>query len=78
LQYYAKAEHEFASALNFDSGDVLQADVRAWRHMAAVASGACQSSARQLEESLTSVSVVFPREEAQSVLAACRSVSELR
>jgi tetratricopeptide (TPR) repeat protein len=68
---YAHAEDEFASALNFGISPDLLADAEAWRHMAAVAGGSCGASRSLLEESLTRVSPVFPKQEARSVAAAC-------
>jgi tetratricopeptide (TPR) repeat protein len=72
---YARAEGEFASALNFDVAPSLRADAVAWRHLAAVAQGGCQSSREFLGRSLSAVSPFFPRQEAQAAAAAC-SVSE--
>ena len=48
---YARAEQEFSSSLNFDSGWAKD-DAIAWRHMAALAGGACGPSAAMLRESL--------------------------
>ena len=56
---FTRAEQEFASALNFDSGPVKE-DAVAWRHMAAVAGGACGASASLLEQSLDRTSSYFP------------------
>ena len=77
-QDYARAEQEFASALNFDSGSATD-DATAWRHMAAVAAGACGPSAALLERSLDRVSSYFPKDEAAALLKKCppRSISEI-
>ena len=68
---YARAEAEFSSALNFDVAPSLRADAVAWRHLAAVEQGGCQSSRDFLGRSLSSVSPFFPRQEAQAAAAAC-------
>jgi len=68
---YARAEAEFSSALNFDVAPGLRPDADAWRHLAAVAQGGCQSSCELLGRSLSSVSPFFPRQEAQAAAAAC-------
>jgi tetratricopeptide (TPR) repeat protein len=68
---YEQAEDEFSSALNFDPGPVVRADVSAWRQMAAVAGGSCQDAARHLREALPGVSGFFPRREAEGLLAGC-------
>ena len=68
---FARAESEFASALNFDVAPALRADAIAWRHLAAVAQGGCQSSRESLGRSLASVSPFFPLQEAQAAAAAC-------
>jgi tetratricopeptide (TPR) repeat protein len=68
---YARAEDEFASALNFGIAPDLVPDTEAWRHMAAVAQGACGASRQMLEDSLTHVSALFPKAEARSLAAAC-------
>jgi tetratricopeptide (TPR) repeat protein len=68
---YARAEDEFASALNFGMAPDLIPDAEAWRHMAAVAQGACGASRQLLEDSLTRVSALFPKAEARSLAAAC-------
>ena len=46
---YARAEDEFASALNFEMTGALRPDARAWRHLAAVAGGSCGSARAVLE-----------------------------
>ena len=75
---YTKAEQEFASALNFDSGPSTQ-DATAWRHMAAVAAGACGPSAGLLEQAMPNTSSLFPKDEAEGLLKQCqaRSISEV-
>ena len=75
---YSRAEQEFASALNFDSG-IATADATAWRHLAAVAAGACGPSATLLQASLADVSAYFPADEASALLSKCpaRSISEV-
>jgi hypothetical protein len=75
---YARAEQEFSSALNFDAGPARQ-DAAAWRHMAAVAAGACGPSAALLQQSLPGVSDYFPKAEAEALLKNCAapSISEV-
>jgi tetratricopeptide (TPR) repeat protein len=68
---YAKAENEFASALNFNIQPALRGDAAAWRYMAAVAAGFCEASRNSLAHALGSVSPFFPRQEASAVMAAC-------
>ena len=68
---YARAEDEFASALNFEIQAPLRADAEAWRHLAAVARGSCRASREYLERSLSAVSPYFPVGEARTLLAAC-------
>jgi len=68
---YARAEEEFASALNFAIPPALRPDAEAWRHLAAVAGGSCQASRGYLEHSLESVSPFFPKAEARSMAASC-------
>lgn len=68
---YPRAEDEFSSALNFGIPTDLLADAEAWRHMAAVAGGACGASRPLLEESLARVSPLFPKQEARKIAAAC-------
>ena len=68
---YARAESEFASALNFDIPPSLRPDASAWRHLSAVASGFCGASRQYLEQSLPSVSPYFPKAEAEAIAAAC-------
>jgi tetratricopeptide (TPR) repeat protein len=68
---YARAEDEFSSALNFAISPDLLPDAEAWRHMAAVAGGACGASRQFLEDSLTRVSPLFPKQEARKIAAVC-------
>jgi hypothetical protein len=68
---YSRAEEEFSSALNADIVADMRADAVAWRHMAAVAGGACNVSRRLLEQSLGAVSPYFPKTDAQALMAAC-------
>ena len=70
---YERAESEFASALNFDAREQARADAVAWRHLAAVASGACGASAESLAASLEAASGLFPKDEARAFLDRCRS-----
>jgi tetratricopeptide (TPR) repeat protein len=70
---YARAEDEFSSALNFEIPASLRADAAAWRHLAAVAGGACGISRQFLMRVLGSVSPYFPKEEAAALLSACRA-----
>ena len=70
---FARAEDEFASALNQDPGADLRADATAWRYMAAVAGGACEASGRKLEAALREASGFFPRREAEKLLEGCRA-----
>ena len=69
---FARAEDEFATALNQDPGADLRPDVAAWRHMAAVAAGGCGASAQKLEDALRTASGFFPRGEAGKLLEGCR------
>jgi tetratricopeptide (TPR) repeat protein len=68
---FARAEDEFASALNLHTPPSLERDAVAWRHLAAVAAGSCADSRRALERSLGVVSPYFPKEEATRRIAAC-------
>jgi tetratricopeptide (TPR) repeat protein len=68
---FARAEDEFSSALNFGISADLLPDAQAWRHMAAVAGGACGASRQLLEDSLARVSPLFPKQEARKLAAAC-------
>jgi tetratricopeptide (TPR) repeat protein len=69
-QDYARAEDEFASALNFDVPAALRADAAAWRHLAAVASGACGSRGN-LDRAMIPASPYFPRDEARTAMNSC-------
>ena len=68
---YARAEDEFASALNFEMTGALRPDARAWRHLAAVAGGSCGSARQSLNLALPAVSPFFPQDEARSLASAC-------
>jgi hypothetical protein len=68
---FARAEDEFSSALNAGIPADLRADAVAWRHLAAVAGGACSVSPKLLGESLAAVSPYFPKTDARSAMAAC-------
>jgi tetratricopeptide (TPR) repeat protein len=68
---FERAESEFESALNLDMSSDMHADAVAWRHMAAVAGGACGASRGLLAEALGSVSPYFPKADAKVVMAAC-------
>jgi len=68
---FQRAENEFESALNAGTAASWQSDARAWRHLAAVAGGACGASRSALERAMASVSPYFPRAEANAALAVC-------
>jgi tetratricopeptide (TPR) repeat protein len=68
---FSEAEDEFSTALNLDLPAPWRADAGAWRHMAAVAQGACGPSRTYLEESLARVSPYFPKDEAYKLAASC-------
>jgi tetratricopeptide (TPR) repeat protein len=70
---YARAEGEFASALNFNIPPSLRADASAWRYLAAVAAGSCESSRSSLTRALATVSPYFPKREAGTAMSACAS-----
>jgi tetratricopeptide (TPR) repeat protein len=70
-QDFARAEEEFASALNFEMTPALRPDARAWRHLAAVAAGSCGSARSALNLALADVSPFFPGDEARSTASAC-------
>ena len=72
---FARAEGEFASALNFEIPDALRPDARAWRYLAAVAGGSCGAARDSLREDLGKVSPYFPKQEARQTAAACRESS---
>jgi tetratricopeptide (TPR) repeat protein len=67
----ARAEDEFANALNFEISAALRPDASAWRHLAAVTSGSCGSEREELERAAAAASPYFPRPEAHAALAAC-------
>ncbi|MBZ5581349.1 MAG: hypothetical protein LAQ30_03940 [Acidobacteriia bacterium] len=68
---YARAEDEFASALNFDIPPALKGDAEAWRHLSAVALGSCGAARQELEQALGTVSPFFPKQEARAAADAC-------
>jgi len=70
-QDFSKAEEEFASALSFEMTDALRPDARAWRHLAAVAGGACGTARDSLSGALAGVSPYFPQDEARAAASAC-------
>jgi len=68
---FPRAEDEFSSALNAGVSSGMRPDAVAWRHLAAVAGGACGVSRKLLVESLAAVSPYFPKADARSMAAAC-------
>lgn len=68
---YARAEDEFASALNFAIAPALRPDAEAWRHLSAVAGGSCAASRQNLERALPATSPYFPKDEARAIASAC-------
>jgi len=72
---YAAAEDEFINALNFDISPASRADAVAWRRLAAVASGSCESGRKYLEESLVTASPYFPRDEARKTISECTATT---
>ncbi|HKE24716.1 MAG TPA: tetratricopeptide repeat protein [Bryobacteraceae bacterium] len=68
---FARAEDEFSSALNFNISPALRADADAWRYMAAVSAGSCESSRGSLARALASVTPYFPKQEASDAMRAC-------
>jgi len=68
---YARADGEFANALNTRLTEIPPADVTAWRTMAAVAGGACKSS-DALETAANVASSQFPQAQADSLVFDCR------
>jgi tetratricopeptide (TPR) repeat protein len=68
---FLRAEQEFSTAINTAVPQDLQADARAWRHLSAVAGGACGASREALERALASVSAYFPKQEALATFSAC-------
>ncbi|MDE3165563.1 MAG: hypothetical protein KGN36_07145 [Acidobacteriota bacterium] len=67
----ARAENEFASALDLEIPAGLRGDARAWRHLAAIAAGTCGSERELLEETMAQASPYFPRDEARRTAAGC-------
>jgi hypothetical protein len=74
-QDFARAEEEFASALNFKMTGALRPDASAWRDLAVVAGGACGAARESLTLALTTVSPFFPRDEARARASACGDAS---
>jgi tetratricopeptide (TPR) repeat protein len=74
-QDFARAEEEFASALNFEMTGALRPDARAWRHLAVVAGGTCGAARESLSLALAAVSPFFPRDEARARASACGDAS---
>jgi tetratricopeptide (TPR) repeat protein len=72
---FARAEEEFASALNFEMTGALLPDARAWRYLSAVAGGSCGPARESLTVALPAVSPFFPGDEARSLAAACSTAS---
>jgi tetratricopeptide (TPR) repeat protein len=73
---FARAEDEFASALNFEIAEPLRGDASAWRYLAAVAGGACGSARTSLEQSIAQVSPYFPKNEARTLASACAATAQ--
>jgi len=69
---FSQAEDEFSAALNNTSNPGLRADLTAWRYLAAVNGGSCQSAAARLESALAGASDLFPKQEARESIEACR------
>ncbi|MFB3828365.1 MAG: hypothetical protein ACE15B_16470 [Bryobacteraceae bacterium] len=69
---YSQAEDEFVAALNNGAGPLVP-DLTAWRYTAAVAGGACQASAANLEQALPAASPLAPKDEARRLLQACQA-----
>lgn len=67
----ARAENEFASALDLEIPAALRGDARAWRHLAAVEAGACGSERDLLEAAMAQASPYFPRAEARQAALDC-------
>jgi Tfp pilus assembly protein PilF len=68
---FQRAENEFASAMNSDVPSDWRADARAWRLLAAVAGGSCGASRESLSRAEGSASPYFPKQQADSAMAAC-------
>jgi tetratricopeptide (TPR) repeat protein len=70
------AEAEFVEALNAGLPHALLPDAAAWRALAAVRTGACETSREKVESTLPAVSPLFPKAEARAAIATCgRSTS---
>jgi tetratricopeptide (TPR) repeat protein len=69
---FSQAEDEFSAALNNTGNPALRADLTAWRYLAAVAGGSCQTAAARLESALAAASDLFPKQEARQSIQACR------
>jgi tetratricopeptide (TPR) repeat protein len=74
---FTGAEDEFSIALLSGVPAPARSDASAWRHMAAVAGGACESSLHALDRALDSVSPLFPRGEAGSARNSCATRAAL-
>jgi tetratricopeptide (TPR) repeat protein len=68
---FARAEDEFSSALNLEISPAFRGDAAAWRHLAAVSAGSCDTARAQLDNALASVSPYFPKDQARSQIATC-------
>jgi tetratricopeptide (TPR) repeat protein len=68
---FQRAEDEFSSAMNFNIPPSLRGDAAAWRYLAAVSAGSCESSRGSLAHALASASPYFPRQEAFTAMSAC-------
>ena len=68
---FVRAENEFADALSGGADTSWTVDARAWRHLAAVARGACGASREYLDKALPQATPFFPKEEARKMAAAC-------
>ena len=68
---FQRAEDEFASALSSDVPGDWRADARAWRLLSAVAGGSCGASRENLSRAEGSASPYFPKQQADSAMAAC-------
>jgi len=75
---FARAEDEFASALNFEIAGPQRGDAEAWRHLAAVAGGACGVARESLDRSLAGASPYFPRDEARQLEASCEPTASAK
>ena len=70
-----RAESEFAAALNGSPDASWAVDARAWRHLTAVAGGACGASRDFLDRTFPAASPFFPKEEARKAVAGCATVA---